>query len=568
MSDTSGPPLVPSRDAQLTADDVAERSFSQVKRGYDETEVRAFLRLVADELSSAANQARELAARVQSLEGRLAMPTPPPSDQDLIAALGEETARVLGQAREAAVELRTKAEEHARTLVREAQEGARQLRATTQQNAETKAREVEDTARARANEILAEARTMRDRVLSDLAERRQELERQVTELRAGRGRLVETYQVVERALAQATRVMTDEPGPPPSTITRTTPPAPAAAPAPAATPAPAPASAPAEAAAPEPPAAPDAGGAAEDAGGDDAEEGDQSEVADAVPPGTEEARDVGALFDRLRSEQSAPPVDDGPPVAPPPEISAQATTDEPVTDAAPDAVAEPTAPDADGRARQARDDVLAAVGEDLARRAKRAVQDEQNDVLDGLRRQRGKIDTTKVLPAADEQLARWAHVLQPAVDRSYEAGAASTGAAPRKRGTSVPASLLTELTSTAVAPLRSRLEESLASVDARTPADLEITIAQALGAKYREWRTQDLDTVLGDALAVAYSRGVYDAAPAGARLRWVPERKGKCPDCDDNALEPTTKGSAFPTGQTAPPAHPGCRCLLVVEPEA
>ncbi len=60
-----------------------------------------------------------------------------------------------------------------------------------------------------------------------------------------------------------------------------------------------------------------------------------------------------------------------------------------------------------------------------SRRGKRALQDEQNDLLDGLRRQRGKIDTAKVLPALEDQLARWAHVLQPAVDAAYAAGAAS-----------------------------------------------------------------------------------------------------------------------------------------------
>jgi hypothetical protein len=115
-----------------------------------------------------------------------------------------------------------------------------------------------------------------------------------------------------------------------------------------------------------------------------------------------------------------------------------------------------------------------------------------------------------------------------------------------------------------VSPLRERLEGSLQSVDARNPADAEIAVAQGLGARYREWRGEQLEGVLGDALAVAYSRGAYDAAPDGARLRWVPAVAGKCPDCDDNALEPTVKGSEFPTGQPHPPAHPGCRCLLVV----
>ena len=46
-------------------------------------------------------------------------------------------------------------------------------------------------------------------------------------------------------------------------------------------------------------------------------------------------------------------------------------------------------------------------------------------------------------------------------------------------------------------------------------------------------------------------------------LQWVPADPGRCPDCDDNALEPTLKGKAFPTGQPHPPAHPGCRCIVV-----
>jgi hypothetical protein len=130
----------------------------------------------------------------------------------------------------------------------------------------------------------------------------------------------------------------------------------------------------------------------------------------------------------------------------------------------------------------------------------------------------------------------------------------------------VPPELATELATSVAAPLRDRLETSLASIDARNPADAEIAIAQSLGARYREWRSQGLDDALGDAVALAYARGQYDSAPRGARLRWVPARVGKCPDCDDNALEPTTKGDSFPTGQQYPPAHPGCRCFLVLAP--
>ena len=205
----------------------------------------------------------------------------------------------------------------------------------------------------------------------------------------------------------------------------------------------------------------------------------------------------------------------------------------------------------------ARDTALAETSDDLARRGKRALQDEQNDLLDGLRRQRGKIDVAKVLPPLEDQLARWAHVLQPALDSAYAAGAASVDAAPGGGPVgAAPRALLTEVAASVVTPLRERLSGSLESIDARTPADTEIAIAQSLGARYREWRGEQLEAVLGDGLAVAYSRGVFDAAPDGARLRWVPASVGRCPDCDDNALEPTVKGSDFPTGQPLPARPP------------
>jgi DivIVA domain-containing protein len=586
MTDTSD--SFATRGSRTTPEAIAERQFSQVKRGYAESEVRAYLRMVSSDFAAAAARERDLAARVRELEEQARKPKLPPTDQDLITALGEETARVLGQARESALELRAKAEEHARRVVREAQETARELRATTQQAVEAKTREAEDAARSRAKEIVGEARTLRERVLGDLNDRRQELERQVAELRGGRGKLVETYEIVERALTHAVRVMAEEPSTPPDVPAADAPEvaeearvtdepptvaAPPVAPAPPVTPV-----APVEPVA-EP--APDAQPASE-------------EVSTAETTGAEPTPDVGALFKRLRSGQA----DDAPAAG-----AADATTEPPAPEPTGAAIAEPAVeptpesepePDADSDsepepddeatddetsddetsddegidqpATAARDAALADATDDLVRRGKRALQDEQNDLLDGLRRQRGKIDTGKVLPALPDQLARWAHVLQPAVDAAYAAGAASVAAdAGGPTVGSAPRALLTEVATTVVAPLRERLEGSLQSIDARTPADTEIAIAQSLGARYREWRGEQLEGVLGDALAVAYSRGVFDAAPDGSRLRWVPAVVGKCPDCDDNALEPTVKGSDFPTGQAHPPAHPGCRCLLVVE---
>ena len=93
------------RDSSLTPDAVAERSFASVKRGYAESEVRAFLRLVADDLAAALARERQLSDRVHALEAKLAAPDAPLSEQELFQALGEETARVLRSARESANEV-------------------------------------------------------------------------------------------------------------------------------------------------------------------------------------------------------------------------------------------------------------------------------------------------------------------------------------------------------------------------------------------------------------------------------------------------------------------------------
>ena len=74
----------------------------------------------------------------------------------------------------------------------------------------------------------------------------------------------------------------------------------------------------------------------------------------------------------------------------------------------------------------------------------------------------------------------------------------------------------------------------------------------------------ELEPLVRHHVTVAFARGAYAAYPAGASLRWVVDDEAPCPDCDDNALAgAVTKGQSYPTGQVHPPAHPGCRCLLL-----
>jgi hypothetical protein len=118
--------------------------------------------------------------------------------------------------------------------------------------------------------------------------------------------------------------------------------------------------------------------------------------------------------------------------------------------------------------------------------------------------------------------------------------------------------LLREASEAIARPLRERLAVAIDDVDEGDTSGL----VERIGARYREWKNQQLDETLGDVIVVAWSRGVYDATPDGSVMQWIPLVEGRCSDCDDNALEPTAKGNSFPTGQAHPPAHPGCRCLL------
>jgi DivIVA domain-containing protein len=221
----------------------------------------------------------------------------------------------------------------------------------------------------------------------------------------------------------------------------------------------------------------------------------------------------------------------------------------------------PATTDGDPELLARRDELLTPIANELVRHCKRVLQNEQNEILDALRRHRGRVTTDKLMPPLSQQVKAWSEVLAPAIVEAY--AAARNAAAPDGEPVNgAPQRMVTGMVEVLVTPLRDRL---LAAVDETLGDDANPdVIAHRIGARYREWKGQELDNRIRDLLAAVYARGVYDAAPEGARLRWVPAEQGQCPDADDNALEPTRRGGRFPTGQQFPPAHPGCRCLLAV----
>ena len=228
---------------------------------------------------------------------------------------------------------------------------------------------------------------------------------------------------------------------------------------------------------------------------------------------------------------------------------------------------------ADEALLQRRDGATAIIESTLARRLKRALQDEQNDLLDRLRGFRGKVTEAALLPSPNEQAERFAIVSRPLLDEAARAGASFIRVALRgSDGQSAPepassgdlpelSVLADELAAAVATPLRRRLELAFADGQDEDPT----VLAEALGAAYREWKTQRIERTAGDHVAGAFSRGAYAATPKDTPLRWlVEDLDGPCPDCDDNTLAGSIpRGEPFPTGQIYPPAHPGCRCLLI-----
>jgi len=221
--------------------------------------------------------------------------------------------------------------------------------------------------------------------------------------------------------------------------------------------------------------------------------------------------------------------------------------------------------DPDDAVRLRRDAVIDPLVPDAVRAAKRVLQDEQNSLLDAIRRARGRYEPSRLLPPHEHQREAWLAILTPPMDAAFLGGRAASGK--KRRAGAAPARVVGHALAIVVTGLRDRLAVTIESVVAEgpyeSPHELHRALGSAIGARYREWKGSELEARLRDAACAAYARGSFEAAGAGTPLRWVPADPGRCPDCDDNALEPTIKGSPFPTGQSHPPAHPGCRCLVV-----
>ncbi|HUY64281.1 MAG TPA: DivIVA domain-containing protein [Acidimicrobiales bacterium] len=593
--------------SRLSPDDVARHTFATARRGFDPGEVRSYLEAIARELGAAAARERELLDAVAAAEHKAAHPVL--DEGTLTAALGQETAKVLKSAHDAAAELLARAEADAARLRAEAQEHGEQLQARAEQHASDRGAQADAAAteiRRRAQEEVAgrlesvkgeaealvvqaraecramvhEAQELRARVLSDLTKRRRVLHNQIEQLRAGRERLAETIgevrstvdrvtddlfraedearQAAEAAGRQATQDFEDMIS------------------------------------------AEEAGHLQDDVG----PSGPSGETGVGSPDGDEDEASrrqaVDDLFARLRAERRPEtstayegvtllgPVEAPSPPPPPPKAQRpQAATGggavalrlpETETDTETEAragvgagagagagvgVEDPEGAERAGHdglashpALARRDELLQPAVAGLSKRLKRTMQDDQNDILDRLRAKGGW--APDVLPPESDHQQRYVRAAVQQLDEAARAGALFVGA---KADEAPPVGdVAVELAMAIVAPLRRRLGGEGAHADEGD----ENALIEHVGSAFREWKGPRIERVAADHAHSAFSLSVVEVTAPGGNLTWIVDDDGvECPDCDDNALAGAVpRGEVFPTGHAYPPAHPGCRCVL------
>jgi DivIVA domain-containing protein len=499
---------------------VADATFGTARRGFDQQEVRDFLRMVAAELARLQERERFLERELRTAQASsVAGSVGPLDDEAATRLLGEEAAHILQAAREGGASIRARAEDGAAQLLREAGDDARRMREEAELEAgRRRADAAADSdaelamAKQQGREMVEEARAYRERVLGELARRRDLARQQIEQLVHGRDRLLQAF---ERARLVAVDVVAElSPlGEPEEYVdlTPTTGPVPMMVPA--------------------------------------GSIGDASAVDDLVPRTPEQeppeeiedddvtATDVDALFARLR----AVPTEPGPEA----ELD-EAAEQEPVEDT-------PFA---------ARDAALTPLIVGAGRKLKRVLADEQNEVLDALRRKDPVQHLDALVPWSSQQAARYTESVTAELISAVEAGASSVGGdgdidlGPDGPLAPVREHVATEL----VAPLRERLERAVAEGEQENDR-----LARQARAVYREWKTHRIDEQLDDLFRLAWCQGVLAGLDPEAVVAWVVDPAGPpSPDCEDNALGgPTSIGDAFPSGHVSPPMHPGCRCLLV-----
>jgi cell division septum initiation protein DivIVA len=602
---------------------VGSAQFSVVRRGFEQEEVRDLLRGVSAELARLQERERFLESELRANQTR-GLSAPGALDEEMVTALlGEETARVLTSAREAAKQQIARAAETAERLVREASSDAVRIRqeaeieSSRQRNDAVADVEAEiELAKQQGREMVIEAREYREKVLSELARRRELAREQIEHLIHDRDRLVAAFDRARLAANDVVGDLTefDELSEEVARISGL--------------------STPVDATAPiffdhtkDPDAIPQSSESieVEKVVGVIAESIDSTtvEVVEVVeevvvieveeviaetpettvvamheapagmsehpssePPAQEHIAEVVQLFGKKRKETEAPQADVEV-VEPPVEVVEVVETKKQTIATTPQKksvddlfarlkqtstaeVARTTkpkvvVPKVDQGVFDHRDEVLEPILVLITRKMKRVLADEENSILTYLQGKKSVVALEKVLPLADEHLQMYVEALSEDVISAAMAGAQSLSkslkADLRKRVTrsAVMQVVSRTMDESTIRPLREKIQRAVE----QSNGDKD-EMSNLIRSVYREMKMQRVEQQVSDIARMAYSRGAYLVLDQGTQVCWMVDPNGpSCADAEDNSLAGSTDlGSEFPTGHVHPTAHAGCRCLI------
>ncbi len=621
---------------------VAAATFTSTRRGYEPTEVRDLLRMVAAELARLQERETFLERELRTASRNSGASAAVLDEEVVTRMLGEEAARILQTAREGAAQIKARSEDGAARLLREATDEAQRVReeaeieaARRRQDAAADAEAELQMAKQQGREMVNEARAYRERVLGELSRRRELARQQIEQLVHGRDRLLQAF---DRARIAAVDVMAELTplGEPAEyvNLSPTTGPVPIMVPASRPVPV-------------EEVAAEVLVDEAEDSIDDtvvlDVEVIEVVEMIELIEQMEFVDRDHAPVDDShatvvlLRDVHDDHGVhDDDAAIAPVVSLFAgeidattiDATTIDATTIDETSAIIKPSVDDLFAKLRAAHTSTVAEqaagaatptvesqvdatlttgemtiIGEELsvfqatpvapevasavddtpfghrdaaltplivaaARKMKRVLADEQNDVLHTLRRNEPVRTLDTMLPWQSDHAERYATAIAEELMDAALAGAASLddGGPDAHRvdigRTDALGPAVDALATSIIEPLRQRLERAVAS------ADDNGELAGVVRGIYREWKTQRIDEHLDDVLRMAYGRGAYSTLIPGTKVCWMVDPAGPaCPDAEDNSLAGAiAAGQPFPTDHLCAPAHDGCRCLLSLAP--
>ena len=180
---------------------VGSAAFPTSRRGFDQAEVRDFLKMVAAEMARLQERERFLESEMRAMQTR-GLSSPGRLDEETVTTLlGEEAARVLTAARDASTQIRDRAEESATRLVKDAAEDAVRIResavleaARIRDDSGADAEAEIEMAKQQGRDMVNEAREYREKVLSELSRRRDAARSQIEQLLHGRDRLMNAFE--------------------------------------------------------------------------------------------------------------------------------------------------------------------------------------------------------------------------------------------------------------------------------------------------------------------------------------------------------------------------------------